>query len=130
MRKKLLIVLGIILSIIFFLLSIHYYHIWSVKSIVNSIYESNGNYHSEHILDSVVQQLNPRNNIDNSIDVVKEDFQINSFTTTFNHKTMDYTYVYKVYSKEKLIYQDSQNICLHIEFHGLNWIIVSCKRII
>lgn len=127
MRKKILIILGIIASIIIFLLSAHYYHISSVKSIINEIYESNGNYHSEHILDSVVQQLNPRNNIDNFIDVVKEDFQINSFTTTFDHKTMDYTYVYKVYSKEKLMYQDSRNICLHIEFQGLNWVIVSCK---
>ena len=131
--KKILIILGIIASIIILILSIHYYHISSVKGIINEIYESNGNYHSEHILDSVIKQLNPRNALDNSTDVVKEDFQIDSFTTTFDHKTMDYTYVYKVYGeengKEKLIYQDSRNICLHIEFHGLNWIIVSCKEI-
>ena len=131
MRKKILIISGIIASIIVLLLSAHCYHISSVKSIINEVYESNGNYHSEHILDSVIQQLNPRNFLDNSTDVVREDFQINSFVTALDHRRMVYNYVYKAYGeengKEKLIYQVSQEIRLRIEFQGLNWVIVSCK---
>jgi hypothetical protein len=53
--------------------------------------------------------------------------------TNFTHDTMDYTYEYKVYGKdkgqEKVIYKDSRNISLCIELQGLNWVIVSAKEI-
>ena len=131
---KKIVIIGIILSIIILLFSIYCYYISSIKRIIIGIYESNGDFHSEHVSDSVVKNLNPRNNMDFSIVSEKEDFQITSLTTTLDYKTVDYSYVYKVYSEEKgkeeIKYNDSRNICLHIEFHGLNWKIVSAKEVL
>lgn len=131
--KKIIIICITVISIIVLFISIECCFVSSVKRTIIEIYESNGNYHSEHILDDVVKILNPRNRIEHPIIAEKEDFQITDFTTTLNFKTMDYTYEYKVYSKEKgkekILYNDSRKICLHIDFQGFNWVIVSAKEI-
>jgi hypothetical protein len=99
--KKIIIICITVISIIVLYISINSYFVSSVKRAIIEIYESNGNYRSEHVLDDVVKILNPRNRIEHQIIDEKEDFQITGFTTTLNFKTMDYTYEYKVYSKEK-----------------------------
>ncbi len=131
--KKIIIICITVISIIVLYISINCYFVSSVKRTIIEIYESNGNYRSEHVLDDVVKILNPRNRIEHQIIDEKEDFQITDFTTTLNFKRMDYTYEYKVYSKEKgkekILYNDSRKICLSIDFQGFNWVIVSAKEI-
>ncbi|MGN1130465.1 MAG: hypothetical protein ACI4Q8_03865 [Ruminococcus sp.] len=132
-KKVLIVSLATIGFIILVLSTVYFYFTSSINSIVNEVYESNGNYHSEHVLDSVVKYLNPRNNLKNNDidekDVEKEEFSVSDFIIEPVHKQIEYTYSYSAYGQDNLIYNTSRKISLKIEFDGINWIIVNCKEI-